>query len=159
MPKQSVKKKRISHSKKSEVVVRRLCVIEYKAEGSYYKVGKNIGIFRNQVRYWNKKYEDPHFHNKSLGGDKRSIFKEHEMPILNREILNYLRIHPKAREHELRNHLEKAIQKKSYLFHASPSFEEVALELKSSNEISNIQIHSQKRELLLGVSCCDSTFP
>jgi hypothetical protein len=54
--------------------------------GSYYAVEKALGNPLAQVKYWVRKYLDPLFHCKPLGGAKKSTFAHYELAFVNKEV-------------------------------------------------------------------------
>lgn len=60
-----------------------------------------MGLDKSQVRYWIKKRNNPNFHNKQLGGDKRSIFVKEELPIVHQQIIKFLAQNKTADAHDL----------------------------------------------------------
>ena len=67
-------KRNIKHWFKCSVRERRRIIHCYLIHGSYYRVSKILGLDTRMVRYWINKFQNPLFHNKQLGGDKRSMF-------------------------------------------------------------------------------------
>ena len=58
----------------------------YLAGKSYYRVEKQLGFHRAQVRYWVHKYLDSNFHCLPNGGNKTGCFQRFELPLVHLEV-------------------------------------------------------------------------
>jgi len=74
---------------------------------------QNMGTFVARASYWTKKFINKDFHPNSYGGDRCSIFKTYEYPVIYWAVFHFLKENPKtANLRTVCDHLEFMFDKK-----------------------------------------------
>jgi hypothetical protein len=96
-PQQNLK---LSNNKKTKIRENLRIVSDYSITLNYYRTGKTFGLPASHVYYWVQKFIYPSFHCDTNGGDRKSVFKKYEIPLVNDTIAAFLNDHPKSRNTE-----------------------------------------------------------